>query len=183
MPQALSGPSQYYTHLPPLSIQVPAVSGVPLPAGTPNAYRIAQEQSLDPVLREYLRLEKSHKSHEKARAEAYRIADIVGHVVMFCVENSGSRLVQALIEGGNCDVREQVLQEVHSNLLQLSKDAYGNYVIQKLLQYCTQPQKIIIWNALKGNVASLSCNKHACRVVQDVSFLLRKYLLQLVTDG
>jgi hypothetical protein len=171
MQQALAGSSHYCPPLQPLNIPLGSFSGLQISAPT-YAYQSAQEQPLDDVLSEYTRLEKSRNSHEKARAEAYQISNIVNHVVMFCIDHSGSRLVQSLIQNGNSDVMEKVLKEVHPNLLQLSRDPYGNYVIQRLLQYGTQPQKIAIWNALKGHVASLSCNKHACRVVQDVSFLL-----------
>jgi mRNA-binding protein PUF3 len=62
-----------------------------------------------------------------------------------------------------------VFREIEPNALQLMKDVFGNYVIQKFFEHGNQVQKKIIAAQMKGKVAELSTQMYACRVVQKVS--------------
>lgn len=52
--------------------------------------------------------------------------------------------------------------------MQLMKDVFGNYVIQKFFEHGNQVQKKILATMMKGKVAELSTQMYACRVVQKV---------------
>lgn len=69
----------------------------------------------------------------------------------------------------NSDEKEQVFREIEPNAIQLSKDVFGNYVIQKFFEHGNQVQKKILADAMKGKVVDLSKQMYACRVVQRVS--------------
>lgn len=55
------------------------------------------------------------------------------------------------------------------NAIQLMKDVYGNYVIQKFFERGDQSQKTALFNVMTGKVFELSCQVYGCRVVQTVS--------------
>lgn len=48
------------------------------------------------------------------------------------------------------------------------KDVFGNYVMQKLVEYGDQVQKKVLADAMKGKLVDLSLQTYACRVVQKV---------------
>jgi mRNA-binding protein PUF3 len=62
-----------------------------------------------------------------------------------------------------------VFREIEPNAIQLMKDVFGNYVIQKFFEHGNQVQKKVLASVMKGKVVDLSVQMYACRVVQKVS--------------
>jgi mRNA-binding protein PUF3 len=62
-----------------------------------------------------------------------------------------------------------VFREIEPNAIQLMKDVFGNYVIQKFFEHGNQIQKKVLAGVMKGKVVDLSVQMYACRVVQKVS--------------
>ena len=87
----------------------------------------------------------------------------------FSGDQHGSRFIQQKLETANSDDKDQVFREIEPNSVQLMKDVFGNYVIQKFFEHGNQVQKKIIAGKMKGKVAELSTQMYACRVVQKVS--------------
>lgn len=50
--------------------------------------------------------------------------------------------------------------------LALMMDVFGNYVVQKFLEYGTEAQQAHLAGVLKGNVMALSLQMYGCRVIQ-----------------
>ncbi len=48
----------------------------------------------------------------------------------------------------------------------LMNDVFGNYVVQKFLDYGTDEQKTRMASLIKGNVKMLSLQVYGCRVIQ-----------------
>ena len=76
---------------------------------------------------------KSRKNHRD-----WTIREICGHVVDFCQDQNGSRFIQQRIEIGDMDEKEIVLQEVLPAVRVLRNDVFGNYVVQKMLDFSDQ---------------------------------------------
>ncbi len=95
--------------------------------------------------------------------------DIFGHVVEFSGDQHGSRFIQQKLETANSDEKDVVFREIEPNALQLMKDVFGNYVIQKFFEHGSQVQKKILASQMKGKGIDLSMQMYACRVVQKVS--------------
>lgn len=133
----------------------------------PTPVQSQLEQFMDPVLREYIHA-------DKKRADAYKLEDITGHVVSFCMQQTGSRFVQTQLVKAKAHERDAVFVEMFPELLRLSEDQSGNYVVQKIIECGTQLQKTTILEALKGKMGQLAQNNHGSRVVQA---LLKKILL------
>ncbi len=62
------------------------------------------------------------------------------------------------------------------------KDVFGNYVIQKFFEHGNQVQKKILATMMKGQVAELSTQMYACRVVQKVNIIYPGINKTRVTD-
>lgn len=60
------------------------------------------------------------------------------------------------------------------------KDVFGNYVVQKIFEHGTQPQKQLLADQMKETLVTLSLDPYGCRVVQKVRPLPSGPTLQYV---
>ncbi|KAL3945247.1 MAG: hypothetical protein SGBAC_000658 [Bacillariaceae sp.] len=102
---------------------------------------------------------KSRKNHRD-----WTIREISGHVVDFCQDQNGSRFIQQRIEIGDVGEKEIVLQEVLPAVRILRNDVFGNYVVQKLLDFGTPDMLTELYSTFQGEMLELSLQ--ICRVVQ-----------------
>lgn len=91
---------------------------------------------------------------------------IAGHVVEFCQDQNGSRFIQQRLEMRNLDEQQVVVTEVLPAIRRLRNDVFGNYVVQKLLDFGTPDVKAAIRDTLRGEMVQLSFQMYGCRVVQ-----------------
>lgn len=77
------------------------------------------------------------------------------------------------MEVATVEERNIVFQEIAptGNGLQLMQDVFGNYVVQKLFEYGSQPQRALLAATMKGRILQLSLDMYGCRVVQKVRAL------------
>ncbi|GKZ01175.1 hypothetical protein MPSEU_001068900 [Mayamaea pseudoterrestris] len=91
---------------------------------------------------------------------------IAGYVVEFCQDQNGSRFIQQRLESKVLEEQQIVVHEVLPAIRRLRDDVFGNYVIQKLLDFGTTDTKAAIRDTLKGEMVQLSFQMYGCRVVQ-----------------
>lgn len=96
----------------------------------------------------------------------FELKDIYGHVLEFSGDQMASRWMQDKLVCANSDEKDQVFNEIRDNCIQLSKDVFGNYVIQKFFEHGSQIQKQILADAMMGKLTELSLQMYGCRVVQ-----------------
>ena len=101
-----------------------------------------------------------------AKSRDWTIRRIEGHVVEFCQDQSGSRFIQQRLEMGDHAEQQIVMKEVLLAIRRLRNDVFGNYVVQKLLDFGTAKMKSEIRDTLEGEMLSLSLQMYGCRVVQ-----------------
>jgi hypothetical protein len=86
----------------------------------------------------------------------WNVHDIKGHVVEFCQDQNGSRFIQQRIEVGDSAEKEIVVSEVLPAIDRLRNDVFGNYVVQKLLDFGTYKMKEDLRDTLAGEMVPLS---------------------------
>ena len=127
-----------------------------------------------PILEEF----RSNKNRQ------WTVAHIEGHVVEFCQDQNGSRFIQQRLEMGDLIEQGIVIREVLPAIRRLRNDVFGNYVVQKLLDFGTPEVRSNIRDTLEGEMMQLSLQMYGCRVVQkaletleeeDLSRLLREF--------
>ncbi|EEC49693.1 predicted protein [Phaeodactylum tricornutum CCAP 1055/1] len=91
---------------------------------------------------------------------------IEGHIVEFCQDQNGSRFIQQRLELGDTSEQQIVMSEVLPAIRRLRNDVFGNYVIQKLLDFGSADMKSEIRNTLESEMLQLSLQMYGCRVVQ-----------------
>jgi hypothetical protein len=81
---------------------------------------------------------------------------VAGHVVEFCQDQNGSRFIQQRLEVGDTGEKEVVMIEVLPAVRRLRNDVFGNYVVQKLLDFGTPRMKGDLRDSLQGEMLQLS---------------------------
>ncbi|KAI0703607.1 armadillo-type protein [Cytidiella melzeri] len=101
------------------------------------------------------------------RARAWELKDLYGHIVEFSKDQHGSRFIQQRLETASHDERQAIFDEIMpQHALQLIQDVFGNYVIQKFLEYGSEMQKAVLVSSMSGHVLPLALQMYGCRVVQ-----------------
>ncbi|KAI1350459.1 ARM repeat-containing protein [Xylaria sp. FL0043] len=96
----------------------------------------------------------------------YELREIYGHIVEFSGDQHGSRFIQDKIVVANSEEKDRVFSEIEPNAVQLMKDVFGNYVIQKFLEHGALFQKRVLAMQMMGKLTELSNQMYSCRVVQ-----------------
>ena len=100
--------------------------------------------------------------------EPNNVEEIIEKAVQLSKDHSGSRLVQKTYEEGNKDVKDKIFEKFKPEILSLSKDIFGNYAIQKVLESKDgekdEEKNNFIMESLKGKIYDLSIHMYGCRV-------------------
>lgn len=111
-----------------------------------HAKNIAGTPSVSPLLEEF----------RVTKTRDWTMLDIEGHVVEFCQDQNGSRFIQQRLEIRNANEQQVVMKEVLPAVRQLRNDVFGNYVVQKLLEFGTPKMKTSLRDTLQGEMLPLS---------------------------
>jgi hypothetical protein len=83
-------------------------------------------------------------------------------------EQAPSRFLQHNFASFNDDQKSQIFAALLPETLKLSEDAFGNWVVQKLLEEGTEEQRSALATELVKGVIKLSEHRFGCRVIQTV---------------
>ncbi|KAI0341615.1 ARM repeat-containing protein [Trametopsis cervina] len=101
------------------------------------------------------------------RLRAWELKDLYGHIVEFSMDQHGSRFIQQRLETATEEERQIIFDEIMpQHALLLIQDVFGNYVLQKFLEYGTATQKAVLVDCMQGHILPLALQMYGCRVVQ-----------------
>lgn len=95
-----------------------------------------------------------------------RLEDLRGELSQLCKDQYGCRFLQKKLEEdvpAQCDL---IFSETFPYFAELMTDPFGNYLCQKLLEYCTDAQRDQIVEAIAADLVTISLNMHGTRAVQ-----------------
>jgi len=79
----------------------------------------------------------------------------------------GTRVIQKLIENlRNNEIMTLYNKKLEENIIELSKDANGNHIIQKYLYTSKYPENQFVYEILIENLHEIATDKHGCCVLQ-----------------
>ena len=81
-------------------------------------------------------------------------------------DQNGCRLLQRLLEEQRVGVVDVVYEETFPHLNELMTDPFGNYLCQKLIEHCSEQQRLSILSKVAPDVVAISLNLHGTRAVQ-----------------
>jgi len=95
-------------------------------------------------------------------------------IVARATDQLGSRVVQQMLDrldpkvNPGAEERQAVMRLFTTHALTLSKDVFGNYLVQKVLEDASPAEARQIAGAFQGHVFGLAFEKYGCRVLQKV---------------
>ncbi|CAE7556104.1 APUM5 [Symbiodinium natans] len=95
------------------------------------------------------------------------LAEVFPRLAKAAKEQEGSRFLQWKL-AGNCSAEDKakIYDLAMPDTVKLATDAFGNFVVQKLLEHGTTEQLEVMLSKVKGHVLELSEHKFGCRVIQ-----------------
>lgn len=116
---------------------------------------------------------KSTSDDEKQLLLTKMSKQMEGHVLQVTLRHDASRMTQCLLQFGNDDQKQKVLNELLDKTVEISRTPYGHFAILKAISYCTSinDQRRII-NSMSGNFVTLGTNVIGARTVESICTLL-----------
>ncbi|KAJ1724255.1 hypothetical protein LPJ53_001468 [Coemansia erecta] len=94
------------------------------------------------------------------------LEELQGTIFDVCRDQYGCRFLQKLLEEGRPDQFETIFNEATQRFSELMTDPFGNYLCQKLFEYCNETQRTQIIRDVAPSLVSISLNMHGTRAVQ-----------------
>ncbi|KAJ0241509.1 putative pumilio 7 [Hirschfeldia incana] len=97
------------------------------------------------------------------------VCDIQGYVYLMAKDQHGCRFLQRIFDEGTPIDAMIIFNEVIAHVVELMMDPFGNYLMQKLLDVCTEEQRtqiVLVATAEPGQLIRISLNAYGTRVVQ-----------------
>ncbi|XP_031283194.1 pumilio homolog 5-like isoform X1 [Pistacia vera] len=119
-----------------------------------SAYVLAQDQYGNYVTQHVL---ERGKSNERSQI----ISKVAGKIVQLSQHKYASNVVEKCLEYGDAAERELLIEEIigqseeNDNLLIMMKDQFANYVVQKILEKCSDKQRVALINQIKVHCQAL----------------------------
>ena len=92
--------------------------------------------------------------------------NIIKMAFIYAKSKTESKLLQLEYKRGNEEIRNKIFKAIEFDVLTLSKDSFGNYVIQTILIYGDEKILEKIFEKIENNIFELSYDKYGCRVLQ-----------------
>ena len=92
--------------------------------------------------------------------------ELQGEIFALCKDQHGCRYLQKKLEEGIPSYRDIIFTETFSHFAELMTDPFGNYLCQKMLEYCTDEQRNLIVESVAPDLVGISLNMHGTRAVQ-----------------
>lgn len=112
--------------------------------------------------------------------------EIEGKVIEIAQDQNGCRFLQKKFDEGGPAAISQVFDEILGSILTLMTDPFGNYLIQKLLDRCSEEQRLQVLKAVvpNGDLVTAALNTHGTRAVQKlIETLTSREQTQLVVNA
>ncbi|CAK8530294.1 unnamed protein product [Lathyrus sativus] len=97
------------------------------------------------------------------------LSEARGVIYLMTQDQNGCRYLQRMFEEGRNEDVQIIFDEIIDHMVELMTSPFGNYLVQKLLDVCSEEQrmKIIIMVIQEpGQLVEISLNAHGTRVVQ-----------------
>ncbi|KAJ2891763.1 hypothetical protein MKZ38_010730 [Zalerion maritima] len=130
-----------------------------------------------------------------AHYSSMTMEEVTGQIYNMCRDQHGCRFLQRQLETRNPDVIHQIWLETNQHVVELMVDPFGNYLCQKLLEYCDDDERTALVQAASRNLVKIALNQHGTRALQKmIEFIntpsqkiividaLRDHVVELIQD-
>eukprot|EP00268_Persea_americana_P059224 TRINITY_DN7245_c0_g1_i1.p1 TRINITY_DN7245_c0_g1~~TRINITY_DN7245_c0_g1_i1.p1 ORF type:complete len:811 (-),score=137.71 TRINITY_DN7245_c0_g1_i1:311-2743(-) len=97
------------------------------------------------------------------------LREIEGYIYYIAKDQHGCRFLQRKFDEGTLQDVQMIFNEIIDHAIELMMNPFGNYLMQKLLDVCTEEQRmqlILVVTQIPGELVKISLNMHGTRAVQ-----------------
>lgn len=112
------------------------------------------------------------------------LEQVRGTIYELCKDQHGCRYLQKQLENRIPEQVHMIWVETNPHVVELMTDPFGNYLCQKLLEYCNDEERtVLIQNAAKDMVR-IALNQHGTRALQKmIEFVTTPTHVQIIIDA
>ncbi|KAK0127550.1 hypothetical protein ONS96_007084 [Cadophora gregata f. sp. sojae] len=89
-----------------------------------------------------------------------------GEIYALCKDQHGCRYLQKKLEDRNPDQVHMIWLETNQHVIELMTDPFGNYLCQKLLEYCNDEERTVLIENAASELVRIALNQHGTRALQ-----------------
>ena len=109
--------------------------------------------------------------------------ELVGQIHLLCQDQNGCRYLQKKLEEENSVNIDLIFVEVSAHFVELMIDPFGNYLCQKLLEYCSEEQRDTLIDTISPKLVDIALDVHGTRAVQKmIDYLAQNQTLKPVIE-
>ncbi|RAL40662.1 hypothetical protein DM860_006732 [Cuscuta australis] len=139
----------------------------------PQAHEEAEEEALMYYLKN-LRMEGFRGAHSEEQPRSYGYGDILGnfqadYICNIAKNQLGCRILQRAFDQGTPQDVQLIFEGIIHRIVEFMVDQFGNYLVQKLLMFCSDEQRLQIVlrvTSEPGLLVKISLDTHGTRAVQ-----------------
>ncbi|KAJ4950517.1 hypothetical protein NE237_027349 [Protea cynaroides] len=97
------------------------------------------------------------------------LMEVQGYICFIAKDQHGCRFLQRKFDEGTAEDVKMIFSEIIEHVVELMMNPFGNYLMQKLLDVCTEEQRLQILLMVTeepGQLIKISLNTHGTRAVQ-----------------
>ncbi|KAH7413111.1 armadillo-type protein [Cadophora sp. MPI-SDFR-AT-0126] len=89
-----------------------------------------------------------------------------GEIYALCKDQHGCRYLQKKLEDRNAEQVHMIWLETNQHVIELMTDPFGNYLCQKLLEYCNDEERTVLIENAASELVRIALNQHGTRALQ-----------------
>ncbi|KAK0651430.1 armadillo-type protein [Cercophora newfieldiana] len=101
-----------------------------------------------------------------ARYNNLTLQDVVGQIYGLCKDQHGCRFLQKQLEARQPEQIHAIWNETNQHVIELMTDPFGNYLCQKLLEYCNDDERTVLIQNASEAMVRIALNQHGTRALQ-----------------
>lgn len=101
-----------------------------------------------------------------ARYANLPLEEVTGTIYQLCKDQHGCRYLQKQLENRNPKHVHMIWLETNMHVVELMTDPFGNYLCQKLLEFCNDDERTALIHNAAPELVSIALNTHGTRALQ-----------------
>ncbi|KAK3315010.1 hypothetical protein B0H66DRAFT_535903 [Apodospora peruviana] len=105
-------------------------------------------------------------SEAMARFNNLPLEQVGGTIYQLCKDQHGCRYLQKQLENRLPEQVHMIWLETNQHVVELMTDPFGNYLCQKLLEYCSDDERTVLIQNAANDMVRIALNQHGTRALQ-----------------
>jgi hypothetical protein len=107
-----------------------------------------------------------------------------GEIYTLCKDQHGCRYLQKKLEDRQPDQVHMIWLETNQHVIELMTDPFGNYLCQKLLEYCNDDERTVLIENASHDLVRIALNQHGTRALQKmIEFISTPGQIQTIIEA